>query len=196
MVSSRLKEFSERYIPPASLIVAGVAAFFAFWQARSASDDLAEENRIRELDWKPALNILSIRNTAESSAALGVFLQNVGKGPAKIKTVCQKQPFTELKPLEGLRMNVSVLQPGDVLKNDELIPLVEFRPVSQEGWNEQSVNKVHMALRTLEEQGSSITICYESMYRGCFVAKRGPNTGQGWLQDRSDDCSDPCCSAR
>jgi hypothetical protein len=198
-MSAPVKHNIERYVPLATIlstVVAAVAAAFAFMQAKAASDDLAEVSRTRELDWSPALNILAIRSTAESSAPLGVFLQNVGKGPAKINAVCQSRPFSDLRPIEGLRMSGSTLRRGDILKDDETIPLIEFRPIAEEGWTEQQLRSVHMALRTLEEQGSAITVCYESMYRGCFVAKRGPDTGQGWRQERADDCSDPCCSGK
>jgi hypothetical protein len=93
-------------------------------------------------------------------------------------------------------MSGSTLRSGDILKDDETIPLIEFRPMSQEGWTEPLVRSVEMALRTLEERGSAITVCYESMYKGCFVAKRGPDSGQGWRQVRADNCDDECCTRR
>jgi len=177
-------------IPSVIATVIGVGAAIYFSRQSSFYGTQAEKDR--ELQWRPVLNVLVKTGPLDEREPLGIFLENVGKGPAQLTDFCSSRPLSDAVA-PGVRRIVSTVSRGSVVAAGEQIPLLAFTP-AQKPWSEDAISSVFAAVSQLQESHVQLSVCYESFYGGCSKLTRSLASGGAWAEQRvSYPCDARCC---
>jgi hypothetical protein len=171
----------------AGLVVSGL------W-ARQASISFDQAQADRELQWQPALSIVARLGALEDREPLGLFLENAGTGPARLDEFCTK-PALPRTEIPDLRVVLTQPRPGTLLAAGEVIPLLGLVPDTGKVWSIPLAGTVVQLVGQLESKNLQISVCYRSLYEGCYRVERTLRHDQ-WLETYGPrNCEQHCCDA-
>lgn len=172
-------------------LAGGLLALVVAVATHSVNKEAAED---RKLQWRPVLS-LDVRASASGDRdTLGMFLQNVGKGPAQLELACQVGAF-EPAAIPGLRQSVGRIRSGALVGAGEAIALNTYTPEPGKAWTADLERQLVGMFE--QSQHWSVTLFYRSLYSadGCFVVHRALVNGE-WVDSRQEQaCGDYRCQA-
>ncbi len=170
----------------------GVAVSWTWAAHASRSFDQAQIDR--ELQWQPALSIAARLGALEDREPLGLFLENAGTGPARLDEFCTNPPLPRTE-IPDLRVVLTQPRRGTLLAAGEVIPLLGLVPDTGKVWSTPLTGTVVQLVGQLESKNLKISVCYRSLYQGCYRLERTLRHDQ-WLETYGPRaCEEHCCDA-
>jgi hypothetical protein len=169
----------------AGFLLAAVLAVGTYKVDKEAAED-------RKLQWRPVISLDIRASPSDDHEPLGLFLENAGKGPARLEGACEAGAF-DVVIIDGLRQSRGPIRPGAVVAAGATIPLLTYTPEPGRSWTDPDEKNVLGYF----EQGKQwkLTVYYSSLYSedGCFQVRRTLLNGEWKEQAEAWPCGDFSC---